>query len=301
MKYAVAVLHYLCVIPTASSFFIYNGGNHLMQSQMPGIARHKALINVRGGSDSPPPPPDVSVNDEPLEDTSSDTVVSEGSPIEVQDAAPIESNESPPEPIPEPIQETVTEITPFQKSLPNLLTYARCLSIPLLILTFYLPKMALSTPLLSCLSKNSNIACSLLFALASFTDWLDGYLARKWNVTSSFGAFLDPVADKLMVSTVLILLSGQYGIQVALPTSIILGREISVSALREWMASKQLRDVVKVGPWGKVKTACTMVALTMLLWDFNKVALALLYACTVLTITSAWVYFDAAAPILMKN
>merc|ERR1719410_3216053 len=123
-----------------------------------------------------------------------------------------------------------------------------------------------SSKAIAWLQKHSKILCSLLFAAASLTDWLDGYLARKWNVTSSFGAFLDPVADKLMVSTVLILLSGLHGVKVALPTAIILGREISVSALREWMAEKSLRDMVKVGFWGKVKTACTMISLTMLLW-----------------------------------
>jgi len=86
--------------------------------------------------------------------------------------------------------------------------------------------------------------------VASFTDWLDGYLARRWDITSAFGAFLDPVADKLMVSTALILLSGRYGAIVAIPSAIILAREIAVSALREWMAQKGLRDSVKVGIQG---------------------------------------------------
>merc|ERR1711862_967131 len=109
------------------------------------------------------------------------------------------------------------EITEFQKRLPNLLTYTRCISIPILILTFYLPNIPSKTTskFLQFLQKHSNILCSLQFALASFTDWLDGYLARKWSITSSFGAFLDPVADKLMVSTILILL-GKYGISIVI-------------------------------------------------------------------------------------
>jgi CDP-diacylglycerol--glycerol-3-phosphate 3-phosphatidyltransferase len=94
---------------------------------------------------------------------------------------------------------------------------------------------------------------SLIFAIASLTDYLDGYLARRWDICSPFGAFLDPVADKLMVSTALILLTGKYGYAVAIPSAIILAREIAVSALREWMASKGLRDSVKVGFQGKVR------------------------------------------------
>jgi CDP-diacylglycerol--glycerol-3-phosphate 3-phosphatidyltransferase len=106
---------------------------------------------------------------------------------------------------------------------------------------------------------------SVLFALASITDWLDGYLARRWGVTSPFGAFLDPVADKLMVSTALIVLSGRYGGIVAVPSSVIMAREVGVSALREWMAQKGRRDSVKVGMQGKVKAALTMVSLTLML------------------------------------
>lgn len=300
-----------------------------MKSQTAGVVRHQSIMNVRGGSSplpSSPPSSELSSqadsnNDEPALDVaaSSDTV-SEESQIPPPSPETTESSEAS---IAETIAEAIptveaaveaaveaveaavpaisNEITPFQRRLPNLLTYSRCLSIPVLILTFYLPKMSVSSKLFTCLQRNSNILCSVLFAAASFTDWLDGYLARKWKVTSSFGAFLDPVADKLMVSTALILLSGLHGVKVAIPTAIILGREISVSALREWMAEKSLRHLVKVGFWGKVKTACTMVSLTMLLWDFNNVGLALLYACTTLTITSGWVYFVAAAPILMKT
>ena len=127
--------------------------------------------------------------------------------------------------------------------VPNWLTYARCIAIPALIVQFYIGQCG-----------NKNIHSSLIFAIASITDFLDGYLARRWDICSPFGAFLDPVADKLMVSTALILLSGKYGSFVAVPSAIILAREISVSALREWMASRGQRDTVKVGFQGKVCT-----------------------------------------------
>lgn len=178
--------------------------------------------------------------------------------------------------------------------LPDWLTYARCLSIPGLVVLFYLP--------------GKHIETAILFALASFTDWLDGFLARRWDITSSFGAFLDPVADKLMVSTALILLAGRYGRVVAIPTAIILAREISVSALREWMAQRGERDAVKVGFQGKLKTAITMLALTILMAlpakgaeQLKNVAFGLLSVCSVITVTSGSVYFKAAAPVLLSS
>lgn len=166
------------------------------------------------------------------------------------------------------------------------------------------------------LSKSplKNIHTSIIFSIASFTDYLDGYLARRWDITSAFGAFLDPVADKLMVSTTLILLSGKYGRLVAIPTAIILAREIAVSALREWMASMGRRDSVKVGFQGKVKTAATMVALAIVSavpdncafgrignpWEIcASIGMGLLYLSAIITITSGSVYFKAAAPALM--
>jgi CDP-diacylglycerol--glycerol-3-phosphate 3-phosphatidyltransferase len=182
-------------------------------------------------------------------------------------------------------------------SLPNLLTYIRCLAIPGLVALFYLPEY--------------HVATALVFGFASFTDWLDGYFARRWDITSPFGAFLDPVADKLMVATALILLSGRHGAEVAVPTSIILSRELAVSALREWMAQRGQRDSVKVGMQGKVKTAATMVALCVLLlvpyqakhatWlsKLYQPGLAMLYLCTVVTVTSGSAYFRAAAPALL--
>lgn len=198
---------------------------------------------------------------------------------------------------------------PWHK-IPNYLTYARCLAIPALIVHFYASKHV-----------DKNIHSSLIFAIASITDYLDGYLARRWDICSPFGAFLDPVADKLMVSTALILLTGKYGYDVAIPSSIILAREIAVSALREWMASKGKRDSVKVGMQGKVKTAATMLALTIILsvpdsiglkwnishmtlgaisWDFTMtIGMLLLFLSSFVTVTSGSVYFRAAAPVLM--
>lgn len=192
-------------------------------------------------------------------------------------------------------------------ALPNLLTYLRCLAIPLFVCTFYWS------------DELAHVWTSTLFAVASLTDFLDGYLARRWDITSAFGAFLDPVADKLMVSTALVLLGGRYGASVAIPSAIILAREIAVSALREWMAQRGARDSVKVGMQGKVKTAATMVALTMLLAvpagegghgalvgdaltkALYQPSMALLMLSTVVTVTSGSVYFRAAAPVLMEK
>ena len=182
------------------------------------------------------------------------------------------------------------------RRLPNILTFLRCLAIPGLTVLFYLPER--------------HIECGILFALASFTDWLDGYLARRWDISSEFGAFLDPVADKLMVSTILILLSGRYGGLVAVPTAVILAREIAVSALREWMAQKGKRDIVKVGFQGKLKTALTMLSLAVFLFvpasgvgalaSLKNPAIVLLYSCALITVTSGSLYFRAAAPYLLS-
>jgi len=182
--------------------------------------------------------------------------------------------------------------------LPNWLTYMRCLAIPALMALFYVP--------------GRHVETAVLFALASLTDWLDGFLARRWDISSDFGAFLDPVADKLMVSTALILLSGRFGPVIVIPSAIILAREIAVSALREWMAQRNQRDAVQVGFQGKVKTALTMVALTLLLMvpgdgmmqpltNFYLPGVLSLYLCAVITVTSASGYFIAAAPALLER
>lgn len=210
--------------------------------------------------------------------------------------------------------------------VPNYLTYARCLSIPIFLLLSYYPANF----------PNRAPVLSAIFAIASITDWFDGFLARRWDITSPFGAFLDPVADKLMVSTALIVLAGRYGGIVAVPVSIILAREIGVSALREWMAQQGKRDSVKVGMQGKVKTALTMFSLTLLLLvpegvGLESVAwtkhlgvlgvggagsvvegaanagwscmlgpsLLMLFASAIITVTSGSVYFRAAWPVLL--
>ena len=141
-------------------------------------------------------------------------------------------------------------------NLPNLLTLLRIILIPVFIVVFYVP------------FEWAHVAAAIIFALASFTDWLDGYLARKLKQMSPFGAFLDPVADKLLVATSLLLLVGGRDINyITLPAIIIVGREIVISALREWMAEIGSRASVTVSYIGKVKTTVQMVAL-FCCWHF---------------------------------
>jgi CDP-diacylglycerol--glycerol-3-phosphate 3-phosphatidyltransferase len=141
-------------------------------------------------------------------------------------------------------------------NLPTLLTWARIVAIPLIVGLFYLPLP----------SADINLWACGLFAVVAFTDWLDGWLARKLNQTSSFGAFLDPVADKFLVcASLLILLElGRVNAVVAL---IIIGREIAISALREWMAQIGASRSVAVHMLGKLKTAAQMAAIMLLLYD----------------------------------
>lgn len=147
---------------------------------------------------------------------------------------------------------------------------------------------------------------ALLFAVAAATDWLDGWLARRWNQTTAFGAFLDPVADKLMVVAVLVVLaSGPLRGAVLLPALAIILREVGVSALREWLASIGQRDVVAVSRLGKFKTAAQMSALTLMLlgpaWAFRPFVIAgvvLLWVAAVLALWSGAAYLRAAWPLL---
>ena len=143
-------------------------------------------------------------------------------------------------------------------NLPNLLTWLRIVLIPLFVGVFYLPPAWLHP-------EAQNVVGTLLFSLAAITDWLDGYLARRLGQTSAFGSFLDPVADKLMVAAALILLV-KLGRADALVAVIIIGREIAISALREWMASQGSRQSVAVSMLGKVKTTVQMIAILLLLW-----------------------------------
>lgn len=183
------------------------------------------------------------------------------------------------------------------KSLPNILTWGRIFAIPLIILVYYLP------------FEWVNIAVAIIFFTASWTDWLDGYLARKWNQTSRFGAFLDPVADKLMVSVALMLIvATDPRALIVLPVIVIIGREIAVSALREWMAEYGARASVAVSFLGKLKTTIQMMAICGLLYvdDFYgfptyPAAIVLLYVAAGLTLWSGWQYLRAAWPALREE
>jgi len=179
-------------------------------------------------------------------------------------------------------------------SIPTILTWARIGLIPVFMLCFYLPY------------QWTNEATAIIFLLAAITDWLDGYLARKWNETSRFGAFLDPVADKLIVAAALVMLVQKYPtIVLVLPAVVIIGREIAVSALREWMAEIGERAAVAVSTMGKVKTMVQMFSLTLLLYGdplFGfptfEIGIVLLYLAVVLTLWSMLVYMKAAWPTL---
>ncbi|WP_374537425.1 CDP-diacylglycerol--glycerol-3-phosphate 3-phosphatidyltransferase [Chitinimonas taiwanensis] len=183
-------------------------------------------------------------------------------------------------------------------NLPNLLTWARILMIPLILGVYYFPDSWM-TP------AHKNIAGALLFMLAGITDWFDGYLARKWNQLSAFGAFLDPVADKLMVAAALILLV-QLGRADAWLAAIIIGREITISALREWMAQLGNSKSVAVSFVGKVKTAAQMTAITMLLFhenlipgiDLQQIGSLCLFVAALLTLWSMGYYLRMAWPQL---
>ncbi|OHX14206.1 CDP-diacylglycerol--glycerol-3-phosphate 3-phosphatidyltransferase [Chromobacterium sphagni] len=144
-------------------------------------------------------------------------------------------------------------------NLPIFLTWLRVALIPICVAVFFLPDSIL-------LLASRNIVGAGIFALAAATDWLDGYLARKLGQTSAFGAFLDPVADKLIVAAALILLV-QLGRTEGWMAMIIIGREITISALREWMAGMGTRSSVAVAYIGKLKTAAQMLAITLLLYD----------------------------------
>ncbi|KAL1521875.1 hypothetical protein AB1Y20_021526 [Prymnesium parvum] len=142
---------------------------------------------------------------------------------------------------------------PWQQHLPNTLSLGRIAALPLLAASFY-----------SAAAAERRVPAAVFLGIA-ITDWLDGFLARRWGVQSEFGAFVDPVADKLLVCVCFVLLSGAMGGLVAVPTSIIVSREIAISALREWMAARGKSDLVAVGWWGKLKTASQMLALFLLL------------------------------------
>ena len=179
---------------------------------------------------------------------------------------------------------------------PILLTWLRIVAIPIFVAVYYLPDTWLSP-------VAKNWTAMGIFAAAAITDWLDGYLARKWGETSAFGAFLDPVADKLMVATALILLV-QLGRAEAYLASIIIGREIAISALREWMAQIGKTKNVAVAFVGKVKTAAQMTAIiALLLWEplipglpTPVLGAFALWVAAILTLWSMFHYLRLAAP-----
>jgi CDP-diacylglycerol--glycerol-3-phosphate 3-phosphatidyltransferase/cardiolipin synthase len=182
-------------------------------------------------------------------------------------------------------------------NIPNSLTLVRIIMIPVLVSLFLLPYVW------------AREVSAIVFLIAAVTDWFDGYLARRLGQTSKFGAFLDPVADKLMVATALVLLVfADPRIWIAIAAVIIVGREITISSLREWMAELGERATVAVSMVGKIKTAAQMAAITLLLWKADlaglpvyEIGLALLFIAAALTLWSMFVYLRAAWPILMDE
>ncbi len=182
-------------------------------------------------------------------------------------------------------------------NIPNSLTLLRILLIPVFVLVFYLP------------FGWANEAATAIFALAAVTDWLDGYLARQLQQTSAFGAFLDPVADKLMVAVALVLLvQADPRIWLAIPAAVIIGREITISALREWMAEIGKSTTVKVAYVGKIKTTAQMAAIILMLYadplyglPVTPIGHVLLYIAAALTLWSMVAYLKAAWPSLWPN
>lgn len=179
-------------------------------------------------------------------------------------------------------------------NVPIFLTWMRVLLIPVFTLLFYLPKEWLDI-------QTVNWTVAVIFAIAAVTDWFDGFLARRWKQTSDFGAFLDPVADKLMVAVALLLLVS-LGRTYAIFAMIIIGREITISALREWMAQMGKRNSVAVATIGKFKTAAQMAAILLLLiglqdfYGFNLISIGniLMFIASVLTLWSMFYYLKMA-------
>lgn len=183
-------------------------------------------------------------------------------------------------------------------TLPTKLTLLRIVMIPVFVLLFYIPLFGINNYLLT-----------ILFVLTAITDWFDGYLARRLEMQSEFGAFLDPVADKLMVSVILVLLvSAHPGWLLAVPATIIIGRELTISAVREWMANVGERTKVAVSIIGKFKTTAQMIAIGFLLFedpigDFPtlQIGYVLLYLAALLTLWSMFLYMQAAWPSLNND
>ena len=190
----------------------------------------------------------------------------------------------------------------MKANIPNILTWIRIAAIPVVVWCFFSDIRY----------EGANFArplAGILFGFAAVTDFIDGYLARKWGQTSKFGEFLDPVADKLMVATCLVLLvQSDPRITVALVAAVIIGREITVSALREWMAGLGARSVVKVGFAGKMKTTFQMFGIAFMVYekplfgiDIYPIGYWLLIAAAVMTLWSMFVYLKAAQPSMEQH
>jgi len=182
-------------------------------------------------------------------------------------------------------------------TIPTALTLFRILLLPVMVIVFYAP------------FRGANVAAAIIFIAAAITDWLDGFIARRWDMGSAFGAFLDPVADKLMVAVTLFLIVQENPTPLmAVTSAIIVGREISISALREWMAEIGQRAQVRVAWLGKIKTALQIIAIVVLLYQHDLEGLrlfhvgeTLLVVAAILTIGSAIVYVRAAWPVLREQ
>jgi CDP-diacylglycerol--glycerol-3-phosphate 3-phosphatidyltransferase (EC 2.7.8.5) len=182
----------------------------------------------------------------------------------------------------------------MQFNIPTYLTLFRVVLIPFFVLAFYLP------------FHWASMATALIFVIAAITDWFDGFLARRWKQTTRFGAFLDPVADKVMVAIALVLVPNIFiAWWITLPAATMIAREIIISALREWMAEIGKRSSVAVSWIGKVKTMAQMLALVALLWrpDATVVGFGvlLLYVAAVLTFWSMYQYLSASRRDLFEQ
>ncbi len=188
----------------------------------------------------------------------------------------------------------------MRMTVPTILTLFRIVLLPVIVVVFYLPEYHAPS------KAWSNLAAAGIFIAAAITDWLDGWIARRFNMSSAFGAFLDPVADKLMVATALVLIVQQNPTPLmAVTSAVIIGREISISALREWMAELGQRAKVGVAWIGKLKTLMQIVAIVVCLHQRDvpelrlyRIGEGLLVVAAILTIWSALVYVRAAWPAM---
>lgn len=219
----------------------------------------------------------------------------------------------------------MTDLTPNAPTqsifnLPNNLTIARILMIPLFVaIAYWPPALGIGVPMISnnaianlgmsmgAFSDSTlrHLILTLLFVLAAITDWLDGYLARRMNITSAFGRFLDPVADKLMVAAALIIIVQWHpNVIMSIAAIVIISREIAVSALREWMAELGNRTSVAVSYVGKLKTTFQMIAIIVLLLNWKSLEIlgyVLMIAAVILTLWSMMIYMKAAWPYLKEG